>query len=97
MSNEIKTADNSVLRLHRVGDDADYFRTYYRDTANEEYYVVINFHGLKMWHTAADNYAEPNMPLKDGLILEIEEDGRLLHREKIIRTGDCTSIGQRFD
>jgi hypothetical protein len=88
MSNERKT-----IRLRWAGEIADYYRTYYADEATGEFYALINFRSVRTWHTAACVGGEPDMPLKDGLIIEIVAGGSVISREVISRVNDCASIG----
>lgn len=89
-----KTAsERKSIRLRWVGEIADYYRTYYEDEATGEVYALMNFRSVRTWNTASRNGGEPDMPLKDGLLIEIVTDGRIISREAITRVDDCTSIG----
>jgi len=91
IANESKT-----LRLHWAGDNEGYYRTYYRDEATGDLYALMKFLDTRTWHTATPA-GEPDMPLKDGLHLEIVEDGQVIRRENITRVNDYTSIGVIVD
>jgi hypothetical protein len=80
------------LRLRWVGEIEDYFRTYYEDQATGNVYALTDFRGVRAWNTATPE-GEPDMPLQDGLRIEIVEDGRVISREAISRLNDCASIG----
>jgi len=96
MLNDNTSANNPVLRLKRIGEREGCYCTYYRDISNGDSYVVVDFRGVRMWHTAICDFGEPDCPLKDGLILEIEENGSVVRCERIIRVSDCTSIGKGY-
>jgi hypothetical protein len=89
-----KTAnERRTIRLSWAGEIAGYYRTYYKDEATGEVFALTNFRSVRTWHTAVCNGGEPDMPLKDGLLIEIVADGRVISREVISRVDDCTSIG----
>jgi hypothetical protein len=92
MSDKAKN-ERKVIRLRWVGEIAGYYRTYYEDEATGEIYALVNFRSVRTWHTAVCNGGEPDIPLKDGLLIEIVADGRVISREVISRVDDCTSIG----
>ena len=85
-------ADNQTVQLGYAGAIEDYYRTYYKNDMSDEVYVLTNFNGLRAWNTAVSVYGEPDMPLQNGTIIEIYEDGQLISREKVIRISDCISI-----
>jgi hypothetical protein len=83
----------TALRLRFVGAIEGYYRMYYEDEATGEVYALTDFRGVRAWNTTACNGGEPDMPLKDGLCIEIMEGGRVISREVISRVNDCASIG----
>ena len=82
-----------ALRLRFVGAIEDYYRTYYEDDATGEIYALTDYKGVRGWNTTACNGGEPDIPLADGLHIEIVENGRVTSREIISRVSDCSSIG----
>jgi len=82
----------ATLRLRWAGEIEDYYRTYYRDEATGDLYALTDFRGVRIWNTATPA-GEPDMPLEDGLRIEIVEDGQVIGAEDISRVNDCTSIG----
>ena len=88
-----KTNEGKVIRLRWAGEIPDYYRTYYTDEATGDYYALMNFRSVRTWYTTACNGGEPDMPLKNGLHIEIIAGGQVLSREVISRVDDCTSIG----
>jgi len=85
-----------TIRLLWAGENEGYYRTYYRDEATGDLYALMKFLDTRTWHTATPA-GEPDMPLKDGLHLEIVEDGQVIRRENITRVNDYTSIGVIVD
>lgn len=85
-------SESKTLRLRWAGENEGYYRTYYRDEAAGELYVLTEFRGVRTWNTATPA-GEPDMPLEDGLRLEIIEDGQVIRCEVISRVNDYTSIG----
>jgi len=88
--------ESKMLRLRWAGENEGYYRTYYRDEANGDLYALTDFRGVRTWNTATDA-GEPDMPLKDGLRIEIVEDECAISREIISRVNDYTSIGVIVD
>jgi len=82
-----------ALRLRWIGAIEDNYRTYYEDDATGEIYALTDYKGVRGWNTTACNGGEPDMPLANGLRIEIVEDGRVISREVISRVDDCSSIG----
>lgn len=87
---------SNTIRLLWAGEIEDYYRTYYRDEATGRLYALTEYHGVRTWNTATAE-GEPDMPLADGLLVEIAEGGHVIHREVISRVNDCTSIGLPTD
>jgi hypothetical protein len=88
-----KTNEGKVIRLRWAGEIPDYYRTYYTDEATGDFYALMNFRSVRTWYTTACNGEEPDMPLKNGLHIEIIAGGQVISREVISRVDDCTSIG----
>jgi len=88
----LEAAMENTICLRRVGENEGYYRTYYQNEATGELYALTDFRGVRTWNTATPA-GEPDMPLKDGLRIELVEDGRVIRREIISRLNDCTSIG----
>jgi len=86
-------SNTKALRLRFIGAIEGYYRMYYEDEATGEVYALMDFRGVRAWNTTACNGGEPDMPLQDGLHIEIVEDGRVISREVIFRVNDCASIG----
>ena len=92
-----KAADEKkAIRRCLVGEIPDYYRSYYKDEETGEFYALVNFRSIRTWHTTDRNGGEPDMPLKDGLLIEIVADGEIISRENISRVNDTTSIGLPF-
>ena len=89
-----KTADErKPIRVRLVGEIPDYYRSYYQNEDTCEFYALVNFRSVRTWQTTDRNGGEPDMPLKDGLLIEIVAEGEVISREIISRVDDCTAIG----
>jgi hypothetical protein len=86
----------AAIRLLWAGENEGYYRTYYRNEDTGDLYALMKFLDVRTWHTATPA-GEPDMPLKDGLRLEIVEGGQVICREIISRVNDYTSIGVIVD
>lgn len=76
-----------------VSTDTGYCRDYFKDYDTGAFYTLTSFRGRRIWNTADSIDGEPDMPLKDGLIIEIVDDGKLISREAISHLDGCTSVG----
>jgi hypothetical protein len=84
---------NAVNQLHWIGEEPGYYRHYFQNKATGKFYTLTDFRNVRMWHTTDCADGEPDMPLKDGMIIEIIYEGRVISREIISRVNDCTSVG----
>jgi len=87
------TEESKKIRLRLVGEIPGYYRHYYENTETNEFYALVNFRGVRTWHTTVCNGGELDMPLKDGLVIEIEGNEQIISKEIITHVDDCTSIG----
>lgn len=88
MSNENKT-----IWVRWVGAESGYYRDYFKNVDTGEFYTLTDCHGVRTWHTTDSIDGEPDMPLKEGLIIEIVEDGQVISREVISCLDGCNSFG----
>ena len=100
MGDKTVSNEGKAIRLRLVGEIPDYYRSYYEDEDTGAFYALMNYRSVRTWFTTSRNGGEPNMPLPDGLLIEIVApgtpvtDGQVISREIISRVNDCTSIGQ---
>ena len=85
--------EKKTLRLRLVGEIPGYYRSYYEDETTGKFYALTNFRSVREWNTTACNGGEPDMPLKDGLLIEIVAEGQVISRERISRVDDSVSVG----
>jgi len=71
-----------------VSEIPDYYRSYYKNEDTGDFYALTNFRSVRTWNTTPANGGEPDMPLKDGLLIEIVTDDEVISREIISRVGD---------
>ena len=92
-----------VIRLQWAGEDPGYCRTYFEDVETGEYYTLTESsylsQGIRTWHTTDCIDGEPDMPLEDGIIIDIISDGQVVSREVIscVDGGDSVGLPVPFD
>ena len=89
MSSTVKT-----LRLQWVGAEPGYCRTYFKDEVSGDFYTLTEDRNTRIWHTTDCIDGEPDMPLNDGTIIELIQDGQVFSKEIISCVdGNCDSVG----
>lgn len=92
-THDIPVEERKAIRVRLAGEIPDYYRSYYINEETGEFYALTNFRSVRTWHTTASNGGEPDIPLKDGLLIEIMADGQVISREVISRTDGGDAIG----
>ena len=85
--------EQKAIRVCLVSEIPAYYRSYYKNEETGEFYSLTNFRSTRTWHTTSGNGEQPDMPLKDGLLIEIMSGEEVISRERITRVGD-DAIGE---
>lgn len=95
MSIENKTRTKTI-QLQWVSTDIGYCRDYFKNNDTGAFYTLTSFQGSRIWNTTDSIDGEPDMPLEEGLIIEIVEDGQVISREVVSCLDGCNSFGCRI-